>query len=446
MDPSGIYQDYLTAYEPGGFLALFDALAPELHLLANPARTIPISPAPVLFDRRLEGAFTELTTALWSIVADPAYRDLCSRNIPRFLLDPAPAAPPPIPFDADAGIGCLDVHLENGAPRLIEFMVLPPGMSGIYPGLLDLYRRHLERLLPGRRFDCFAGGWDRDRCEEAIVQGMLGPREVERVAIVDWQPESQITYGEFRCLLGMIRRNRGVDGLIADPRQVVRQGPRVLVRGLPVDRIVNRMTLPDWQSHQGELAAYTRLVWEAPEVFSHHPYQWFLGDKNSLALLSDPGVMERLIADAALRNRLRAFIPATFPLSTFCFERGGEPRRGQVDVSRLLARFPDPSRLVLKPVSSHASKGVFYGPVDTPDRARLEEALLRIDPGEYVAMELVPPPEILVPRGAGLLERWKYDIRLFVLNGRYAFPGGRIYLGEYTNQLPCRAFAPLYFV
>jgi hypothetical protein len=25
------------------------------------------------------------------------------------------------------------------------------------------------------------------------------------------------------------------------------------------------------------------------------------------------------------------------------------------------------------------------------------------------------------------------------------FPGGRVYFGDYTNQVPCRGFAPLFF-
>ena len=27
----------------------------------------------------------------------------------------------------------------------------------------------------------------------------------------------------------------------------------------------------------------------------------------------------------------------------------------------------------------------------------------------------------------------------------YVFPGGRVYFGDYTNQVPCRGFAPLFF-
>jgi len=111
----------------------------------------------------------------------------------------------------------------------------------------------------------------------------------------------------------------------------------------------------------------------------------------------------------------------------------------------LIEFFGAPSDIVLKPISSHGSKGIFFGPVHMPTRSRLEEAVQSIRPGDYVAMEYVPTPEIQVPRGGGERETWHFDLRIFVLNSQYVFPGGRVYFGDYTNQVPCRGFAPLFF-
>ena len=86
-----------------------------------------------------------------------------------------------------------------------------------------------------------------------------------------------------------------------------------------------------------------------------------------------------------------------------------------------------------------------FGPVDTPTEDKLARALESIEPDEYVAMRCIPPPEIPVARGEGREERWKSDIRIFVMNSRLVFSGGRAYLGDYTNQVPCRGFAPLFF-
>jgi len=208
-----------------------------------------------------------------------------------------------------------------------------------------------------------------------------------------------------------------------------------------VDRILNRLTLVDWLDHREALGAYTRILKECPQGFVHHPHLWYLGDKASLALLSDSQLLREMKIPDEDRQALAELIPPTVRLRDFF-----DADRGLADVAGLLDRMGAPEEVVLKPLSSHASKGVVYGPVDTPTVEQLQEVIRGIDPGEYVAMKLVPPPEILVPRGSGELETWRSDIRLFVVNGRFLFAGGRVYLGNFTNQTPCRAFAPLFFV
>jgi hypothetical protein len=313
-------------------------------------------------------------------------------------------------------------------------------MSGIYPGLLSRYGEYLQDRVPGYEVSCFSEGWDRARCEDAFIENLLADTEPERVAIIDWEPETQITYGEFLYTLHLLKQRRDVPGLIADPREVETEGSRIRVRGERVDRILNRLTLLDWNNRCREIPAYTRLLWEAPDCFVYHPYLWYLGDKNSLVLLTDPDTLGSLNVSEGSRALLRETIPPTFPLSLF-----RSPDGSGWDTDRLCQRMGAPSGTVLKPVSSHASKGILFGPTDLATREKLDRALREIEPEAYVAMKLVPPPEIIVPRGHGRLETWKYDLRIFVLNGQYVFPGGRVYLGDYTNQVPCRAFAPLFF-
>jgi hypothetical protein len=209
---------------------------------------------------------------------------------------------------------------------------------------------------------------------------------------------------------------------------------------MPVDRILNRLTLLDWGARHDEIEPYTRILWESPEIFAYHPYLWYLGDKVSLTLLSDSSTLGEMGLSSSEVEQMTSLVPRTQPLASFC--RDGAP---PVDVGRLLEFFGSPSNIVLKPLSSHGSKGIIFGPADTPTKKALEQALLRIDPQEYAAMEYVPTPEIEVPRGGGERETWHSDLRIFVLNNHYVFPGGRVYFGDYTNQVPCRGFAPLFF-
>ena len=440
MEPSPFYDAYLEAYSPGRFIDFYASLEEELCLRANPSRPIPFSQVPIVLSPEFESRFVQLVSLLWRTLSNRTYQALSAKSIPKPLRPSLEGKPTPIPFDPDHNIGCIDLHLDRGGLRMIEFMVLPPGCVGVYPGMLERYGAYLRALLPDRKAVCFRQGWDRDRCEEVMLSQIVGPGEPGRVAIIDWEPKGQVTYGEFRYTLSRLWEKRRIPGIIADPREVKVRDGRIRVQGMPVDRILNRLTLFDWSTHHDAIEPYTRLLWEAPEVFVYHPYLWYLGDKASLSLLSDPATLRAMGCSSSDVEQLTALVPRTRPLASFCTESAPA-----VDVNRLLDCFGAPSNIVLKPLSSHGSKGIIFGPVDTPTKKKLEEALLQIDPTEYAVMEYVPTPEILVPRGGGEREVWHCDLRVFVLNSRYVFPGGRVYFGDYTNQVPCRGFAPLFF-
>ncbi len=440
MTQSSFYDAYLEAYSPDRFMRFYGSLEEELFLRANPSRPIPFSHVPIVLDPAFEALFVRTISLLWRTLGNRVYQELSAESIPAPLRPPSSDAAPKIPFDPDQNIGCIDLHLDHGALRMIEFMVLPPGCVGVYPGMLEHYDAYLRALLPERKAFCFHQEWNREACEEVMVSQILGEGEVERVAIVDWQPKSQVTYGEFCYTLDMLKRRRDVEGVIADPREIDTRDGRVLAKGLPVDRILNRVTLLDWTAHHRAFEPYTRLLWESPEVFAYHPYLWYLGDKVSLTLLSDPSTLGKMGLPPADAEEMLGLVPRTQPLLSFCSEGSST-----VDASRLLELYGGPTKIVLKPLSSHGSKGIILGPVDTPTVNDFEEALQRIDPSEYAAMEYVSIPEIQVPRGGGERELWHYDLRIFVLNGHYVFPGGRVYYGDYTNQVPCRGFAPLFF-
>jgi hypothetical protein len=440
MKSASLYEAYLDVYSPERFLEFYASLEQEFFLRANPSRPIPFSQVPIVLDPGFEPWFMRLTSLLWTTLGNRAYRELSAQNIPQPLSPPLQAGRQPIAFDPDHNIGCIDLHLHQGELRMIEFMVLPPGCVGVYPGMLERYGAYLRSLLPDREPLCFRQGWDRERCEEIMLGQIIGKAEPERVGIIDWEPQSQVTYGEFCYTLGMLWQRKRVPGLIADPREVTMRGGQVLVKGLPVDRILNRVTLLDWRDHHPEIRPYTRLLWEAPQIFAYHPYLWYMGDKSSLTLLSDPSALRTMGLGSDHVEQMAALVPRTRLLSSFCPEPGQPP-----DADRLIEFFGAPSDIVLKPISSHGSKGILFGPAHMPTRSRLEEALQSIQPSDYVAMEYVPTPEIQVPRGGGERETWHCDLRIFVLNSQYVFPGGRVYFGDYTNQVPCRGFAPLFF-
>jgi len=50
-----------------------------------------------------------------------------------------------------------------------------------------------------------------------------------------------------------------------------------------------------------------------------------------------------------------------------------DPQSGAIDISRLVDYIGSPAGIVLKPISSHASKGIIFGPVETPTLKALEK-------------------------------------------------------------------------
>jgi hypothetical protein len=321
-------------------------------------------------------------------------------------------------------------------------MALPPGMVGIFPGLLARYGELMMKVIPGFYPLIYNEGWNRARCEQLMVDQIVGKSTSDVVAIVDWNPESQITYGEFQYIRKLLEKTgNGLTCVIADPRELVLRDRKPWIRGQPVDLILNRVTLVDWMDHLEEITDYSRMILEVPEVFVYHPFLWYLADKASLTLLSNPEALSLMGLPGDLIRELSDLVPCTRMLTDFC-----DPQTGRVHFGHLLERFGSPQDIVIKPVSSHASKGILYGPTDFPSEGKMAERLSAINPSEYVVMERLPPGQIPYPAGEGKSEPWRYDLRGYIFNNHLLFTGGRIYLGEYTNQLPFRYFAPPFFV
>ena len=132
-------------------MEFYASLEEELFLRANPSRPIPFSQVPIVLAPEFESRFVRMVSLLWKVLGNPVYRELSAESIPKPLRPPSERANPPmIPFDPDHNIGCIDLHLDGGSLRMIEFMVLPPGCVGVYPGMLEHYGSYLRTVLPDR--------------------------------------------------------------------------------------------------------------------------------------------------------------------------------------------------------------------------------------------------------------------------------------------------------
>lgn len=276
--------------------------------------------------------------------------------------------------------GAFDFHLTQDGPKLIEYMAIPAGMVAI---MLIAAKEYAK--IYGFEFSENDVLYLQDEYTKSFTLG-------KNVAIVDVEPQKQITYPEFLCLREMWeKRNHKVT--IVDPKDLGK-----------TNTIYHRITAPDLEDER--LASYRALCIKQPELFDPHPIDWYLGDKNSLVTLSAQKEIPALIQ--------KTLIP-----------------------TKHIKEFTDwdhAKEYVFKPTSSHANKGVLI----YASKSRIKELMNQ----NYVFQKRVDANSIPYPN-----KEMKYDIRVCVFNGKPAFTYARVYQGMITKlKEPGTGFAPVFFV
>jgi hypothetical protein len=313
-----------------------------------------------------------------------------------------------------------DFHLGPGGPRLIEINTNAGG------ALLNvaLLRAHLAccpplgDLLPGARpeaiesafVDMFRHAWRAAR----------GDAPLARLAIVDDDPDHQFLHPEFVLFEELFRRH-GLAAEIADAAALTVGGDRLQADGRALDLVYNRVT--DFAFAEAGHAALRRAWLEDLAVITPHPHAHALyADKHNLALLTDPAWLAAIGVDADTIATLRA----------------GIARTTRVDPQHTDTLWAERKRLFFKPVSGFGGKAVYRG--DKLTRRVWEEILA----GDYVAQELVQPPEQTVSIDEAE-QALKYDVRNFVYQGEVQLLAARLYQGQTTNfRTPGGGFAPVF--
>ena len=212
---------------------------------------------------------------------------------------------------------------------------------------------------------------------------------VRRVALfVDENPDEQFLAPEF-ALFRELFEQHGISAVIADPRDLVRDGDRLLYAGEPVDLVYNRLT--DF-ALDATVNAGLRAVFEAGGVvLTPHPHAHALyADKRNLMLLSDaPALRDLGVAEETQRTLL-----------------AGVPRTVAVDPEKEAIFWAERKRWFFKPPAGFGSRAAYRG--DKLTKRVFEEVLH----GGYIAQEIAPPSEHAVGETT-----MKADIRCYVYNG-----------------------------
>jgi hypothetical protein len=378
-------------------------IRPREHLFSN----VPVFHA----ERDLE-KMTGVVRMIEAASRLPAYRDAVlawAPDIARF--DPGPRG---------VFMG-YDFHLGATGPKLIEVNTNAGG--AFLNALLAKAQRaccpeveQAFRLPPLADFD--AGLIAMFRAEWALQRGKAA---LQRIAIVDDDPQDQYLYPEFLLAREAFRR-QGFDAVIADASALRYAGGRLWADGAPIDLVYNRVV--DFSLGRPEHADLKSAYLDAAVVVTPNPRNHaLLADKRNLALLSDRSRLESLGLDARLAGQA-ARIPRTIRV---CPGNAGEVWEAR-------------KAYFFKPATGHGAKAVYRGD-------KLTRGVWRqIVAGDYVAQEFAPPGERMVEIEAAREPR-KADIRLYTYDGAVLLAAARLYRGQATNfRTPGGGFAPVFFL
>jgi hypothetical protein len=378
-------------------------IRPREHLFSN---------VPVFHSARDLQRMTAVVRMIEAAARLPAYREAA------FSWAPDIARFDPGPLGAFMGY---DFHLGSDGPKLIE---VNTNAGGAYlNALLCKAQRaccpeveHALRLPLVADFDfevvgMFQAEWSLQRGTE---------KKLQRVAIVDDDPETKYLYPEFLLAREAFRRH-SIDAVVADAAALRYDKGELWAEGAPVDLVYNRLvdfSLDD-PAHAALREAYTAgAVVVTPNPRNHA----LLADKRNLVLLSDRSMLESL----GLRPELAR-------------EATQVPRTVRVTGENADDLWSGRKRYFFKPASGHGAKAVYRG--DKLTRGVWQKVVA----GDYVAQELAPPGERMIEVNE-TREARKTDIRLFTYDGRVLLAAARLYQGQTTNfRTPGGGFAPVFF-
>ena len=350
--------------------------------------------------------------AIESVTHLPAYRDAVLSRSPEI------ARPDFGPRGAFMGY---DFHLAHDRPRLIE---INTNAAGAFLNALLARAQHAccEEMLSGLRrsesrdFDAavarmFESEWRLQRKNGT-------PR---RIAIVDDGPQEQYFYPEF-LLAQRFLASHGMDAVIADAGKLRFERGQLLLGGLPVDLVYNRLV--DFALERPEHAALREAYLADAVVVTPNPRVHALfADKRNLVLLSDPTLL-----------RLWGVPPeALADLSAI-------PRTVLVTPENAQELWSERKKLFFKPAVGYGSKAVYRG-----DRMT-RRVWVEIQRGQYVAQDYAAPSERVIDVDGAPAVR-KTDIRLYVYDGKILLTTARLYEGQATNfRMPGSGFAPVFVI
>lgn len=295
-----------------------------------------------------------------------------------------------------------DVHPTADGPVLIEVNTNAGGvLSAIAAAsqVNDCCAQWEQEMLHGRLLELFR-------------RDLLGsePQHAGCVAIVDDALATQPLLGEMQTLANMMR-GEGADVCVIDAAELHYHEGRLRHGDIAIDRVYWRST--DFMLEESRHEAVRRAVAEGTTALAPSPQAYrAIADKRRLVEWSQQPELAR---DAV--SGLRFCLAETVPMNARSLE----------------AWYAERKHWVFKPVSGHASRGVYVG------KSISRQKLAELPVADYLAQRYAPHPQ-LDRNGAA----WKYDIRFFADRGQIIGAAARVFQGQVVGlSAPGSGFAPI---
>ena len=390
--------------------------APNLVQLVEERCPYLFSAQPVFVSGAHIARMFEAIRAVEEVIALPAWREQ--------ILADAPAIAHAAAGGAHGVFFGYDFHLDDDGVSLIEINTNAGG------AMLNAVLARAQRACCPEITQMVPTLASVDALEQQIVEmfrnewKLSGPvgrtRPLHSIAIVDTAPEQQYLYPEF-LLFQRLFEKHGIQAVIADPAALTLQDGVLWHGDTAIDLVYNRLTdfLLDAPAH----AALRNAYLEHAAVVTPHPQAHALyADKRNLALLCDDSRLQQLGVPAATRAVLIDSIPRTEQVEPANAERLWSERR----------------QFFFKPRSGYGGRAAYRGDKLTK---RVWQEILQ---GDYVAQAFAAPAQRTIALES-VPQVLKFDLRVYVYDGRMQWVAARLYQGQTTNfRTPGGGFAPVY--
>ena len=241
-----------------------------------------------------------------------------------------------------------------------------------------------------------------------------------RMAILDDTPETQYLLPEFRLAQALLQ-SQGIETLIGDPRDLVRDGNSVTLAGLPIDLVYNRLV--DFAFDDPAHAILRDAYRDDVIVVTPNPHVYAIfADKRNLCLLYNN---DQMAGWGLAKAHLDVLAGATLPTVLVTANNADDLWRKRRD-------------WFFKPARGHASKAAYRGDKLT------RKVWAEIMQAQYVA-QAYAAPGLRGMEHEGERAELKMDLRLYSYNGLVLLTAARLYRGQTTNmRTPGGGFAPVF--